>query len=390
MSRSIKVTLQLIADGIRGVTPDFLIPKQPYRYAFLVHPRTRRDIERKIPFMKSASPKLMRLFERYFWPGILVPINGLKSHDTGKDVQGYVISIPMTAETMLEDRDAALRQIRKALVLARKRGARIAGLGALTSSLTRGGEALTDIKGIGITTGHAYTGFNVTETAKKILAEINLPIEKTTIGIVGAAGSIGSIAAEIFSTDAVNPAHLILIDIERKQERVQQTATRIQALHPKLQVTVSSDLGLLKAAHVVITATSAPDALIYRKHLEVGTIVVDDAQPSDVSDDVLDADDVLVLSAGAVYTPGISTRFPMGLHGDNVNYCCLAEVLILASEGREENYVISRATIEKVNEIAAEGKRLNFTVAPFQNMRGFVASEHITHVSDLLHKRLGL
>ncbi len=383
-----RVILQLLGDGVLHLIPSAVLPRRSYAFAFLVHPRDQRDIERKVPLLKGAPPSIIRLFEHWFWPGTLTHITGLKSRDTGDALPGYIISIPMTAATMLENRAAALKQIRRALILARKKGARIAGLGALTASLTRGGEDLIDIPGIGITTGHAYTGYNVTQTAYAILESMQIPVSQVDIAIVGAAGSIGSIAAEICMSQDETPHSLTLIDIPRKEERVRASAERIQTLAPTVPITVSTTLEGLDRVHLIITATSAPEALIHRAHLTPGTIIVDDAQPSDVADDVLSDKDILVLSAGAVTTPQVYSHYPMGLHGKDTNYCCLAEVLALAAEGREKHYVIQRTDRAKVHEIAAAGKELNFTVAPFQNSTGFIPEGQILHVETLLKKRL--
>jgi hypothetical protein len=99
-------TLKLISDLLRDVvvlyTPAFARRAQPYSFAFIVHPRTERDILRKLPFLRSL-PLWMRLaFQRYWFPGTVSPITGLTAKD-GSIIPGYVISIPMAADLMLKE-----------------------------------------------------------------------------------------------------------------------------------------------------------------------------------------------------------------------------------------------------------------------------------------------
>jgi predicted amino acid dehydrogenase len=101
---------------------------------------------------------------------------------------------------MLDDRNLAVAKILQALRMARNKGAKIVALGALTSSVSHGGLLLKDkVSGVHITTGHAYTGINVTETLQKICEKLDIDIRNRTVAVVGATGSIGSISAEIFS-----------------------------------------------------------------------------------------------------------------------------------------------------------------------------------------------
>jgi predicted amino acid dehydrogenase len=156
---------------------------------------------------------------------------------------------------------------------------------------------------------------------------------------------------------------------------------------PSTSIEVTCDFKDLTTAVFVITATNAPGALVEGMHISSGTIIIDDAQPSDVSPELLKRFDVLVVSAGAVHTPNISTNFPMGLAGRYDNYCCLAEVLILASQGRTKNYVINKPTLEMVDEMSEGGKMLGFRVAEYQNTIGLVDENHIENVLKLAAKR---
>lgn len=361
--------------------------KTSYRFAFLVHPRDAHDMAKKFPFLAYSPRWLRRFIEHHFWPVTVSKITGLTSLATQKPVEGFVVSIPMTAPEMMRNKKRALHHIRRATQLARNKGAKIIGLGALTSSLSRGGLDLIDIPGISITTGHAYTGYTVTAALLKQLQSARVALHDTSchIGIVGAAGSIGSISAEILAQEGVT--RLTLIDIERKMNAVEELKNTLSQRHPELTIQCTQDMSALRDTVGVITATNAPDALVTNAYISDGTIIVDDAQPSDIAPELLDRDTVLVLEAGAVHTPGISVNFDMGLADSYDNFCCLAEVLILAARRHTHNFVIHRATLEDVRHIQQGGEELGFAVATPQNERGTIPEEKLQAVYTLVQRR---
>jgi len=359
--------------------------KELYAFAFLVHPRDERDMVRRFAFLAKAPKWVRKGIQHYFWPVTVSKITGLISNIENAEVPGFVISIPMTADEMLKHRERAKKQIVRATRLARNKGAKIVGLGALTSSLSRGGLDLLGVPGIAVTTGHAYTGHTVTETLLRQLRNAQVSLDTCPIAIVGAAGSVGSISAEILVQAGITT--LYLVDIDRKMDAVKDLTDRLTATHSNISIDYGSDMAVLKKAVGIITATNTPDALVKDIHVSPGTILVDDAQPSDISPELYDKDDVVVLEAGAVRTPNISSNFNMGLANRNDNFCCLAEVLILASNKHVHNFVINRATLKDVDHIKKGGDALGFTLADPQNEHGLVAPEKIAHVATLLRAR---
>ena len=188
-------------------------------------------------------------------------------------MEGYVLGITMTAEQMMNNRPKALRKIRTALHLARGKGVQLVGLGGLTSSLSGGGHDLLDIREISITTGHAYTAYNVCETLFKVVDEFNAPKEKLTVAVVGAAGSVGALCVEILARAGFS--HLILIDLERKHSYIQEYLVVLKAKNPSVEFNVTSEIGSVTGADMVITATNAPEALITPELLHDWMVILD-------------------------------------------------------------------------------------------------------------------
>lgn len=351
-----------------------------YGFAFMIHPRNLFDVRRKFPLFKILPDRWTFFFTSHFWPITVSKITGLKSKNE-EIIPGWVISIPLTAQQMLNNRDLALKHIIKACQLAKNKGAKIIGLGALTSSLSKGGLDLINIVDIAVTTGHSYTAFNVTETLLKILKDLNKQFEESTLAIVGASGSIGRASTEILSK--YNFQEIILIDLERKRDKLEELSKIIKNYNIHTKLTVSNTVTDIERADFIITATNTPEALVRSNNVKPGAIIIDDAQPSDVAEDVYHREDVLVLSAGAVHTPGITTNFNLGLNGRYDNFCCLAEVLILASEKRNSHYTINRTNEILIKELEEKGRELGFKVAQYQNPRGLVSDKKIEKMRSL-------
>lgn len=382
----IRNTAALLTDFIAICRSKFFFKKtETYSFAFLVHSRGYRDIHRKYPFFKFL-PKAFGLWVmETLWPITLSKVTGLKNIKDGSEVKGYVLGITMTAKQMMHNRPKALRKIRQALHLARGKGVALVGLGGLTSSLSGGGHELLDIQGINITTGHAYTAYNVCETLFKVVREFGASKEKLVIAVVGAAGSVGTLCAEIIARAGYT--NLILIDLERKHTYIDEYLPELNKLNPSIKVEVTSDITAVLRADMVITATNAPEALITPELVHDGMVIVDDAQPSDIHPDVLKIENVLVLEAGIVHTPGVHSNFNYGLKSRTDNFCCMAELLILASHSWNNHYVVRRATLAHVDEISGWGNELGFTVASFQNFQESISHEKFEKVKAVFQKK---
>jgi predicted amino acid dehydrogenase len=320
------------------------------------------------------------------WPVTVSQISGLKSKK-GNELEGFVISIPLTAKMMIGNKELALNKIAEAVVLARNKGAKIVAFGALTSSLTKGGELIKPIvSNIFLTTGHAYTALNVYENVESVVNNLNLNKENIVVSVVGAAGSVGSSTAELLVKYGYN--NIILQDIARKQDQVIILKNSLVEKYKvgDLVLKISTDMSELKKADIIVTATNATEAIIRNEHVSSGTIIIDDAQPSDVSDEVLEREDVLVLEAGVVYTPGIETKFNLGLKNKNDNFCCMAELLVLSSEEWLDDFVLFRTTTEHVEKIKLMREGLGFRLGDYQNRLKKIDNNHINEFKKYLNK----
>lgn len=370
-----------IRDLLTRISP-VVSNRQEYEFAFLVHARNIPDVYRKFPFLKILPNSVVELIARKMWPVVVSEVTGLRSLKTSKEIKGLIIGFLMTAPQMLADRKTALKRITDSAKLAKKMGVSIIGLGALTSSLSRGGLDIVDKVDINITTGHAYTAHTVAANVNKMVDMFKLKKDKITVAVVGASGSIGSTTAQLLARNKYK--HLILIEIKRKIKKIESLVSELKLLNPNLIIETTSDMRRLRNADIIVTATNAADAVVRNEHLKKGAIIVDDAQPSDIAPEVLDNDEVLTIEAGVVHTPHVDNHFNFGLKDKYDNFCCMCEIMILAANEWREHYVVNRADLALIDKIVDLGEGLNFRLAELQNFKEVISDKKISKLKNIL------
>jgi len=113
-------------------------------------------------------------------------------------------------------------------------------------------------------------------------------------------------------------------------------------------------------------------------------VITDVARPLDLPpEEVARRPDVLVIESGEILLPGEVSMKNIGLP-KNVAYACLAETIVLALEGRFENFTVGRAIEwEKVREIYRLGLRHGMKLAAISGVNGVFSDEDIECVRDL-------
>jgi hypothetical protein len=92
---------------------------------------------------------------------------------------------------------------------------------------------------------------------------------------------------------------------------------------------------------------------------------------------------VLVIESGEILLPGEVQMKNIGLP-KNVAYACLAETIVLALEGRFENFTVGRGIEwEKVREIYRMGLKHGMRLAAISGVNGVFSDSDIERVRDL-------
>lgn len=351
------------------------------RFAFLVHPV---DIKNYKEFDESLSAfneiELKSLADT--WNDMVEPfvISSMKvASKCGSKAYGEFIAVPKTAEQFMSlPKDEAVAELKSALDLAKKRGAKIVGLGAYTSIVSGGGLYIKD-EGIPLTTGNSYTVVSAVDAIVCAMERMDKQPEHSIAAVMGAAGSIGRgisilmseyvskliligsarnkkssfdrlyrVAAEVyrylsqmiergkkFKHESIGQKLSVFRDMPKGDSPIQSFIEFAKSLdNKKSPIIISTEIdGMLPYADIVISATSDTKKLITPRNLKQCALVCDISKPGNVGEDVYTIrPDVFVIDGGVIEVPGRpSLGWNFGFD-KGYAYACMSETMMLALE----------------------------------------------------------
>ncbi len=338
------------------------------RFAFVIHPLSARDVARKYPIAKFMPDAVVEAFLLRKHPMVLSEIEGITSA-TGSKTTGVFVGCPMTPKQMMTlPLDKVYERIGECAEVAREAGAQIIGLGAFTSVVGDGGVTVAKKSKIAVTTGNSYTVATAIQGTLKACEMLDIHLPDATLAVVGATGSIGKTCARILSRSF---GKTILVG--RDLAKTQGVADDVR------DCTATTDINAIREADAVVTVTSTDAPVILPEHLRPGCVVCDVARPRDVSVRVSkERPDVLVIEGGVVLVPGdVKFNFNFGFP-DKTAYACMSETMLLALEGRPENFTLGKdVTVEQVDEMIALANKHGFKLAGFRSFERAVDSAAI-------------
>lgn len=348
-------------------------------FAFIIHPiDPKRDVSRKFPWLgKHLSVGQINFFSTFFPPLYISEITGIRSAASGAEIKGWFVACPYTPQRMLELPPAVVyRKIIQTGQLAQKLGAQVLGLGAFTSVVGDAGQTIARGLRIPVTTGDSYTVAVAVQAVREAAHRLNIGLPTATAAVVGATGAIGAVAAELLAREV---RRLWLIG--RRPEALEHVRTRLLD-HTPAEVLIGTDMRGLAEADLILTVTSAVEAVIEPHHLKPGAVVCDVARPRDVSTQVArQRPDVLVIDGGMVEVPGDPDfHFNFGFP-PRMAYACMAETMALTLEGRLESYTLGKdLTVAQVDTIAAIAHKHGFRLGGFRAFERAVSPADIDRV----------
>lgn len=392
----------------------FPAPHRGDRFAFLLHPLTARDYATIDPSLSILSDQqISRLAEcvaENFDPFVIGDAHIVSK--TGQTAYGEFIILPRTAGELAQmPFYGAISEIRAAARLAKERGAKIIGLGAYTSVVTRGGLYLKDDELPALTTGNSYTTFASMQSIEAALEMTGRDLSTSCAAVVGATGSIGRAISILLSRNVEklivigNPARptesrrrltQVCADILRSigemrlQGKKAPAGTLASAVFDLLSserqdwdrldwdslateirqylcvITDAYDVNQsLREADVVVMATSVVGDLARPGDIKEGAVVCDISRPPNISPGVrTNRPDIFVIDGGVVSLPSAS-RLNFNLDIDaSLVYACMAETMILALERRFEDTSIGiDLDMDNVREMGYLAERHGFKPA---------------------------
>lgn len=387
--------LEIITD--LQLEPRLLYPsgfKRVNRFAFVIHPLSQEyfKVVKPIELLSQVSPPLfMDSLEKllaYAPPFVYSKVTGIKS-PTGVEAEGWLISVGGTPkEIMTHSPEFTYRRLLAAADMAKKLGAQIMGLGAFTKVVGDAGLTVARRAALPITTGNSYSASGALWAAHDALLRMRLlPMPRKgqkvhfKAMVVGATGAIGSVCARLLATFAeelylVSPETAKLLSL--KDSILKET--------PGAQLILSARADKhIAGMDMIVTATSgAGKKVLDIMKVKPGCVITDVARPLDLPpEEVVKRPDVLVIESGEIQLPGDVWMKNIGLP-KNLAYACLAETIVLALEGRFENYTVGRSIEwEKVREIYRLGLKHGMKLAAISGVNGVFSDADIERVREL-------
>jgi predicted amino acid dehydrogenase len=202
---------------------------------------------------------------------------------------------------------------------------------------------------------------------------------KRAVGaVVGATGAIGQVCAQLLARHVDS-----LLLIGRRKEALNRVKYLAEQAGPAT-VKVTTSIEALRQVDLIITVSSAVEAIIEPDHLKSGAVVCDVARPRDVSRNVVEKrQDVLVIEGGMVEVPGpVNFNFDFGFPPKLV-FACMAETILLAVESRYESFTLGKEiTLSQVEEITLLAQKHGFKLGGFRSFEKPVTDEVITSIKS--------
>jgi len=354
-------------------------------FAFIIHPLDVADVARKYKVAGYLPLQLVEWAMKRMRARPLSHITGIRSA-LGTEIEGWFVGCGLLPRQFLElDQDFVIGKVVEAGKVAESLGAQILGLGAFTAVVGNGGRAIADRLSIPVTTGNSYTVATAVEATLLGAREMGIDVSRCKAAVVGATGSVGRVCSLILAEQVPRLA-LAARNLGRLQALAEEVLTGKDG---RLVVETHTDVRKAIAdAHLVISVSSSPEALIFPEDLLPGAVVCDPARPRDVSAKVAKVRrDVLVVDGGVVATPGdVDFGFDFGFPPGTA-YACMAETMTLALEGRFESYSLGRELErEKVEEISRLAQKHGFRLAGFRAFEKPVLEEEIRAIRENARK----
>ena len=364
------------------------------RFAFVIHPLSQEYFKniKPIELLSHVSPPvLMDTVEKvmaYAPPFVYSKVTGIKS-TTGVEAEGWLISVGGTPrEIMNHDPEFTYRRLLDAARIAKSLGAQIMGLGAFTKVVGDAGFTVAKRAPLPITTGNSYSASGALWAAHDAVLRLGLvpapergrkaPIKAM---VVGATGAIGSVCARLL---AMVVDEVCLVSPETAKLLSLKSSILKETPDARLSLSSRADRSIA-AMDMIVTATSGAGAKILDiMKVKPGCVITDVARPLDLPpDEVAKRPDVLVIESGEILLPGRVSMKNIGLP-KNVAYACLAETIVLALEGRFENFTVGRnIEWEKVREIYRLGRKHGMKLAAISGVNGPFSDADIRRVRKL-------
>jgi predicted amino acid dehydrogenase len=339
----------------------------------MIHPRIIDDFGRRVGKVLRIGEELgMKITPKRPSEWILKQLRGRMGYTIcshfdvfGGKAEGYIVAVLLSGKQMKElDRHLVERRIIDAILFTQnKLGAERIGLGAYTAPMTRNGLAVVKHPGIKakITHGDALSAASAVPIVRESARLKGIDIATSSIAVVGAYGIVGKAAALLLGE--LNPRTMILTG---------HNHNKLAAVNRELsscfqgEIICSADNSAIRQADIVILSITSDGYIVGPKDLKKNAVVVDMAQPHNMSQEVCNQrPDVLRVDGGYMSIADINLRFKMG-PPRGTTFACLTETIISTLSGDRDHHV-GPVDMDFARGIMPLANSLGFEVAPPTN-----------------------
>ena len=368
--------------------------KRVNRFAFVIHPLSQEYFKniKSIDLLSRVSPPaFMDTVEKamaYAPPFVYSKVTGIKS-PTGVEAEGWLISVGGTPkEIMSHSPEFTYRRLLDAARMAKRLGAQIMGLGAFTKVVGDAGLTVARRAPLPITTGNSYSASGARWAAHDAVLRLGLvskprPGQKVQFKamVVGATGAIGSVCARLLAMIA---EEVYMVSPETAKLLSLKGSILKESPDARLFLSSRADKDIADMDMIVTATSGAGKKVLDIMKVKPGCVITDVARPLDLPpEEVAKRPDVLVIESGEISLPGKVSMKNIGLP-KNVAYACLAETIVLALDGRFENFTVGRnIEWEKVREIYRLGRKHGMKLAGISGVNGPFSDADIRRVRKL-------
>ena len=353
------------------------------RFAFIIHPLNTKDMVRKYPVARYLPDWVIEAVGLRMKPLLVSHVTGIRSPHA--ETEGWFLGLTLTSRQMVSlPTDLVIDKIIRVARVGERLGVDVIGLGAFTSVVGDAGVTIAKNLRVAVTTGNSYTVATALEGARQAAEFMGIDWGQAEVAVVGATGSIGRACSHILARQA-RKMTLIGKDLGRLDHLARQLLSST-GLTPRLSTDINREL---PKADIILAVSSAVDSIIQPEHLKPGAVVCDVARPRDVSVRVATArDDVLVIEGGVVEVPGqVDFGFNFGFPPGHA-MACMAETMLLALEGRHENFTLGKdLTVRQIEEISALARKHGFRLAGLRSFDRALDETELRRIRDRAARR---
>ncbi len=364
--------------------------KRVNRFAFVVHPLSQEYLKKigPVKLISRIAPKsTMNTIEKlmaYSPPFVYSKVTGIKS-PTGVEAEGWLIAIGATPKQMLAHSPEFINErLLKAAKMAKNLGAQIMGVGALTRAMGDAGMTVAKMSDIPITTGNSYSASAALWAAADAVRRMGVLQESKSkklngkTMVIGATGPVGAVCSKLLATAF---EEVYMVDIHDAKLLALRESILNEIKNTNVHITTRSDK-YIEDMDVIVTATTMPGhKILDLTKVKPGCVITDVNRPLNFTvKDAKSRPDVLIIASGEITLPGQVEMRDIGLP-PGVAYASLAEAIVLALEGRFENFSVGRdIQWEKVSEIYKLGLKHGMKLAAISGLEGVLKDEDFDRV----------